>query len=185
MSASVYVHCVLVVCTVGFVKQKTAYEVRISDWSSDVCSSDLSQSIYTTSPCRAEWPVNAASDWRTSCQAKKFWRCRVWRRIGHIRCLRSWKPMSEASATGRRSRFQARTQSEREIPTIVNSSPAFRGIPLAGMTSEAMATGEAKARRCLVEGVAATAVNTLLENGGRTDLQTTNQNTTLHFQYTI
>src|SRR3546814_1019472 len=28
----------LVVC---FFKQKTAYEMRISDWSSDVCSSDL------------------------------------------------------------------------------------------------------------------------------------------------
>src|SRR3546814_2016338 len=27
-----------------FFKQKTAYEVRISDWSSDVCSSDLWQS---------------------------------------------------------------------------------------------------------------------------------------------
>src|SRR3546814_8011373 len=27
--------------TVVFFKQKTAYEVRISDWSSDVCSSDL------------------------------------------------------------------------------------------------------------------------------------------------
>src|SRR3546814_5862266 len=26
-----------------FVKQKTAYEVRMSDWSSDVCSSDLRQ----------------------------------------------------------------------------------------------------------------------------------------------
>src|SRR3546814_9285252 len=26
-----------------FCKQKTAYEVRISDWSSDVCSSDLAQ----------------------------------------------------------------------------------------------------------------------------------------------
>src|SRR3546814_5748289 len=26
-----------------FVKQKTAYELRISDWSSDVCSSDLQQ----------------------------------------------------------------------------------------------------------------------------------------------
>src|SRR3546814_9661048 len=26
---------------VVFVKQKTAYEMRISDWSSDVCSSDL------------------------------------------------------------------------------------------------------------------------------------------------
>src|SRR3546814_280822 len=28
---------------VCFFKQKTAYEMRISDWSSDVCSSDLSQ----------------------------------------------------------------------------------------------------------------------------------------------
>src|SRR3546814_5148141 len=26
---------------VFFIKQKTAYEMRISDWSSDVCSSDL------------------------------------------------------------------------------------------------------------------------------------------------
>src|SRR3546814_1891064 len=29
------------VCLVFFFKQKTAYEMRISDWSSDVCSSDL------------------------------------------------------------------------------------------------------------------------------------------------
>src|SRR3546814_9124866 len=28
-------------CTVFFFKQKTAYELRSSDWSSDVCSSDL------------------------------------------------------------------------------------------------------------------------------------------------
>src|SRR3546814_9804438 len=28
-------------CLVFFFKQKTAYEMRISDWSSDVCSSDL------------------------------------------------------------------------------------------------------------------------------------------------
>src|SRR3546814_1778339 len=28
-------------CCVFFFKQKTAYEMRISDWSSDVCSSDL------------------------------------------------------------------------------------------------------------------------------------------------
>src|SRR3546814_17448602 len=28
-------------CSVFFFKQKTAYEWRISDWSSDVCSSDL------------------------------------------------------------------------------------------------------------------------------------------------
>src|SRR3546814_8897088 len=30
-----------VVILVFFFKQKTAYEMRISDWSSDVCSSDL------------------------------------------------------------------------------------------------------------------------------------------------
>src|SRR3546814_9839625 len=29
------------VCHFFFFKQKTAYEMRISDWSSDVCSSDL------------------------------------------------------------------------------------------------------------------------------------------------
>src|SRR3546814_4615868 len=28
-------------CGLFFFKQKTAYEMRISDWSSDVCSSDL------------------------------------------------------------------------------------------------------------------------------------------------
>src|SRR3546814_2202784 len=33
---------VIVWFVVFFFKQKTAYEVRISDWSSDVCSSDLS-----------------------------------------------------------------------------------------------------------------------------------------------
>src|SRR3546814_1783981 len=31
----------LLFCVVFFFKQKTAYEMRISDWSSDVCSSDL------------------------------------------------------------------------------------------------------------------------------------------------
>src|SRR3546814_18287884 len=30
-----------IVCYIFFFKQKTAYEMRISDWSSDVCSSDL------------------------------------------------------------------------------------------------------------------------------------------------
>src|SRR3546814_10546172 len=31
----------LLLCLFFFFKQKTAYEMRISDWSSDVCSSDL------------------------------------------------------------------------------------------------------------------------------------------------
>src|SRR3546814_4213318 len=33
--------CVFFIIVVFFFKQKTAYEMRISDWSSDVCSSDL------------------------------------------------------------------------------------------------------------------------------------------------
>src|SRR3546814_15646604 len=32
----------VLLCYFVFFKQKTAYEMRISDWSSDVCSSDLS-----------------------------------------------------------------------------------------------------------------------------------------------
>src|SRR3546814_6951547 len=42
-----------------FFKQKTAYEMRISDWSSDVCSSDLPATTSATSssppstPCRS------------------------------------------------------------------------------------------------------------------------------------
>src|SRR3546814_5919691 len=39
-----------------FFKQKTAYEMRISDWSSDVCSSDL-YVAFTDADCRP------ASDW--------------------------------------------------------------------------------------------------------------------------
>src|SRR3546814_5749849 len=37
------------ICYVFFFKQKTAYEMRISDWSSDVCSSDLSAHLPTPS----------------------------------------------------------------------------------------------------------------------------------------
>src|SRR3546814_7989562 len=33
-----------------FVKQKTEYEMRISDWSSDVCSSDLTYAVFMRRP---------------------------------------------------------------------------------------------------------------------------------------
>src|SRR3546814_19116606 len=41
-----FIHSVYVV----FFKQKTAYEMRISDWSSDVCSSDLRASVESEQP---------------------------------------------------------------------------------------------------------------------------------------
>src|SRR3546814_9743703 len=40
---------------VFFFKQKTAYEIRISDWSSDVCSSDL----FPNTP-----PEKRSADWK-------------------------------------------------------------------------------------------------------------------------
>src|SRR3546814_1017136 len=43
-----------------FFKQKTAYEMRISDWSSDVCSSDLVERgvIAQTRGAYAAWQAN-------------------------------------------------------------------------------------------------------------------------------
>src|SRR3546814_3532368 len=48
----------LVSVFVFFFKQKTAYEMRISDWSSDVCSSDLGprrggEQLFQRGPCGA------------------------------------------------------------------------------------------------------------------------------------
>src|SRR3546814_3674466 len=37
-----------------FFKQKTAYEMRISDWSSDVCSSDLAETALLQGPLDAQ-----------------------------------------------------------------------------------------------------------------------------------
>src|SRR3546814_3309019 len=45
-----YICCVVVVFF--FFKQKTAYEMRISDWSSDVCSSDLFEPRPLKEGCR-------------------------------------------------------------------------------------------------------------------------------------
>src|SRR3546814_16461857 len=42
---AMYITCL--VLSFFFFKQKTAYEMRISDWSSDVCSSDLRRPLLT------------------------------------------------------------------------------------------------------------------------------------------
>src|SRR3546814_7503939 len=41
---------ILIMLCFFFFKQKTAYELRISDWSSDVCSSDLSRGVGKLQP---------------------------------------------------------------------------------------------------------------------------------------
>src|SRR3546814_10349341 len=48
-----------------FFKQKTAYEMRISDWSSDVCSSDLSYGAsFSNWKCRTAH--SRSCNWRSS-----------------------------------------------------------------------------------------------------------------------
>src|SRR3546814_12311620 len=54
-------------CFVFFFKQKTAYEMRISDWSSDVCSSDL-----TAMRKAAEKALNPAGGWSPTAAAAFF-----------------------------------------------------------------------------------------------------------------
>src|SRR3546814_6974349 len=84
-----------------FFKQKTAYEMRISDWSSDVCSSDLSSG--KTSPASsttaampsgiswAHWPEKAV---RSNRQGKNGRRSEE-RRVGKecvSTCRSRWSP---------------------------------------------------------------------------------------------
>src|SRR3546814_10974667 len=80
MSSWVVYNCCLLLCLVVlfifvfFFKQKTAYEMRISDWSSDVCSSDLSKywmisgrskpycrRMFSTSACELASPAMATA----------------------------------------------------------------------------------------------------------------------------
>src|SRR3546814_19229204 len=61
------------VCLFFFVKQNTAYEMRISDWSSDVCSSDLPESCQGARvEGRPRLPARACR-WHGGPQ---LWRCR-------------------------------------------------------------------------------------------------------------
>src|SRR3546814_816371 len=58
-----------------FFKQKTAYEMRISDWSSDVCSSDL-KTVRFDRITLCESPVNRNFPWRDSYEEDRFIRLR-------------------------------------------------------------------------------------------------------------
>src|SRR3546814_1511863 len=70
-----------------FFKQKTAYEMRISDWSSDVCSSDLSTS------------------WRSEVMKASRWACGIGCRIRSCAratpgfAVRSWASPSDVTAS--------------------------------------------------------------------------------------
>src|SRR3546814_2253655 len=67
------------VCVFFFFKQKTAYEMRISDWSSDVCSSDLAGSALVVTRAKEPPLSNSKSTFSAqpsgsrACAAKSLW----------------------------------------------------------------------------------------------------------------
>src|SRR3546814_19737134 len=75
-----------------FFKQKTAYEMRISDWSSDVCSSDLRSAACsrrissairpTTTSTTATWVRRRCARWSTSWPARRAGKATPWRANG-------------------------------------------------------------------------------------------------------
>src|SRR3546814_5200601 len=70
MIYSISLH-ILTFCSFFFFKQKTAYEMRISDWSSDVCSSDLPP--WTSAP---SWSPEQQRTAYESAFPKALWRHR-------------------------------------------------------------------------------------------------------------
>src|SRR3546814_6224243 len=62
VSVMVYVRMIFCFVFVFFFKQKTAYEMRISDWSSDVCSSDLRRRGVGAEGQRYRQQADAAAD---------------------------------------------------------------------------------------------------------------------------
>src|SRR3546814_18511587 len=79
-----------------FFKQKTAYEMRISDWSSDVCSSDLSvlpraRGTRCSSVRRSSAPAPIFAYVSGSRMPLTSWRCRLRSRTSSTRLLRRGK----------------------------------------------------------------------------------------------
>src|SRR3546814_7371551 len=60
----------MIVCLVFFFKQKTAYEMRISDWSSDVCSSDLTRVSAGSPRCAAASSPSSIRVLRSVCPVR-------------------------------------------------------------------------------------------------------------------
>src|SRR3546814_2366673 len=114
------VHLVGFVLFVFFFKQKTAYEMRISDWSSDVCSSDL------RSGCRTglrSWRRAAArSDLSEHCRSRTCHRRAAL--AGTLR-LPPWSRRSHRCANPVIGKRQGRPESHRPGQGCTGSTEAW------------------------------------------------------------
>src|SRR3546814_2128844 len=73
--------------SVFFFKQKTAFEMRISDWSSDVCSSDLDSRPYGALEIKLPAHFHSPSDRQRRANGARCQSIRTYYRVGYT-CLR-------------------------------------------------------------------------------------------------
>src|SRR3546814_8599782 len=105
-------------------KQKTAYEVRISDWSSDVCSSDLASTARPSS-----WSPTTPRPPSTRATRCTWTRARWWNR----RRTHDMTPPPAKAGGGREGVPTARTDPKGTPP---QPSPAFAGEGAKGEIDE-------------------------------------------------
>src|SRR3546814_12320700 len=89
---------IVIVMQFFFFKQKTAYEMRISDWSSDVCSSDLACRFGRGRFARGPAGDPEAAKWRRSRQLPHRQERSEERRVGKecvSTCRSRWSPDHE------------------------------------------------------------------------------------------
>src|SRR3546814_8261019 len=123
-----------------FFKQKTAYEMRISDWSSDVCSSDLSscrrRHLEALYPClsvliRGQWAshprrANGRVRWRSAPgrAARRPLRCLRGRSEEHTSELQSLMRISYAVFC-----LKKKTNNNRPTHTLQHTLPITTTLP--------------------------------------------------------
>src|SRR3546814_4892138 len=102
-----------------FFKQKTAYEMRISDWSSDVCSSDLLPAEMTTVEPRAFAPaIASASAWLQAPEPPRL-RLMTWATLVLSGTPGTWPPEAQMIASVRSEEHTSELQSLMRISYAV------------------------------------------------------------------
>src|SRR3546814_484308 len=122
---------------VFFFKQKTAYEMRISDWSSDVCSSDLRNGLLAgLIDAAGELAVDGVRPARGGDLVTG---------AGIARCFTG--PVSEVVAVTQRNRHQQGEAGERAVPPPVPPAPAqFMCAAIGGIGGKTIVQGGVRGR---------------------------------------
>src|SRR3546814_10916011 len=122
-----------------FFKQKPAYGMRISDWSSDLCSSDLSGQAGSTSLSVRE-PAPADIDWIASLQALSQ-RRQDSAQMRQCSCLLAWRSHSSAQTR------QASAHASR-VATITCSLVPVRRVAIVPEATQISAQSRLRRMHC-------------------------------------